>query len=317
MKIHIDNLYNVYIGDSMKILVLENDLKEFGLIQNALGGNRHTLVNIKSSEQAWSAVQSGVSHFIIANWDTSDIRETQFIQRVRGMKPETPVYILLTSARSMDDEATPTQADDVVTRPFKSQDLKNRVAMAERIISLASNLATARSELEAQAVFDPLTGFMNHAAFIKQSMGELERARRASMPLSLITLDIDNFKMINEKYSQQTGDEILKIVSNAIREKSRPYDCIGRWSGDEFVILVVGVIGADAEKIADRIIAGVRGTRIEVENDAPLNVKISAGIASAARISASAEMDPLIEKARFAVARAKEAGGNQVFLVFV
>jgi PleD family two-component response regulator len=77
------------------------------------------------------------------------------------------------------------------------------------------------------------------------------------------------------------------------------------------------VIGADAEKIADRIIAGVRGARIEVENDAPLNVKISAGIASAARISASAEMDPLIEKARFAVARAKEAGGNQVFLVFV
>jgi len=301
----------------MKILVLENDLKEFGLIQNALGGNRHSLVNIKSSEQAWSAVQSGVSRFIIANWDTSDVKEMQFIARVRAMKPETPVYVLLTSGKAMEEDVASTQADDVVTRPFKLQDLKNRVAMAERIISLASNLASARSELEEQAVFDPLTGFMNHSAFIRQSVGELERARRASMPLSLIALDIDNFKAINEKYSQKTGDEILKIVSNAIREKSRPYDCIGRWSGDEFVILVTGVIGADAEKIADRIIAGVRGAHIEIENEAALNVKISAGIASAARISASAEMDPLIEKARFAVARAKEAGGNQVFLVFV
>jgi diguanylate cyclase (GGDEF)-like protein len=301
----------------MKILVLENDLKEFALIQNALGGNRHSLVNIKSSEQAWSAVQSGTSRFIIANWDTSDVKETQLLPRLRGMKPEAPVYVLLTSGKSTDEDLTATQADDVLTRPFKLQDLKNRVAMAERIISLASNLASARSELEEQAVFDPLTGFMNHAAFIRQSGGELERARRSSMPLSLIALDIDNFKVINEKYSQKTGDEILKIVSNSIREKSRPYDCIGRWSGDEFVILVAGVIGADAEKIADRIIAGVRGAHIEIENEAPLNVKISAGIASASRVSASAEMDPLIEKARFAVARAKEAGGNQVFLVFV
>lgn len=301
----------------MKILVLENDLKEFGLIQNALNGNRHTLVQVKSSEQVWSAVQSGVSRFVIANWDTSDFKETKLISRLRAVKPESPVYVLLTSGKPLEEDFATTQADDVVTRPFKLQDLKNRVAMAERIISLASNLATARSELEEQAVFDPLTGFMNHAAFIRQSVGELERARRASMPLSLIALDIDNFKVINEKYSQKTGDEILKIVSNSIREKSRPYDCIGRWSGDEFVILVSGVIGADAEKIADRIIAGVRGAHIEIENEAPLNVKISAGIASASRISASAEMDPLIEKARFAVARAKEAGGNQVFLVFV
>src|SRR5689334_13782782 len=136
----------------MKILVLENDLKEFGLIQNALNGNRHTLVNVKSSEQIWSAVQSGVSRFIIANWDTSDLKQTQLISRLRAIKPENPVYVLLTSAKSMEEDLAVTQADDVLTRPFKLQDLKNRVAMAERIISLASNLATARSELEEQAV---------------------------------------------------------------------------------------------------------------------------------------------------------------------
>jgi diguanylate cyclase (GGDEF)-like protein len=301
----------------MKILVLENDLKEYALIQTALNGNRHTLVKITSSEQAWTAVQSGVSHFIIANWDTSDLREAQFIKRVRGVKSDTPVFVLLTSGKSSDESLAPGQADDVIARPFKAQDLKNRVAMAERIISLASNLASARGQLEEHAFFDSLTGFMNHSAFLRQSVGELERARRASMPLSLIAMDIDNFKMINEKYGKETGDEILQVVSTAIREKSRPYDCIGRLDGDEFVILVAGVIGADAEKIADRIIAGVRGARIEVGNEAPINVKISAGIASASRISASAEMDPLIEKARFAVARAKDAGGNQVFLVFV
>lgn len=301
----------------MKILILENDPKEYALLQSALNSPRLTLLRADSSEQAWLAVQAGEAHFLIGNWDTSDMQETKLIQRIRALKSETPVYVLLTSAKASDEDSSAMQADDVVARPFKMQDLKNRVAMAERIISLAHSLASARSELETQAVFDSLTGFMNHKAFIRQSLGELERARRASLPLSLIALDIDHFKRINEKYNQKTGDEILKVVSNVIREKSRPYDCIGRWMGDEFVILVAGVIGADAEKIAERVIAGVRGSRIEVEGEAPVNVKISAGIASAARIGASAEIDPLIEKARFAVARAQEAGGNQVFMVFV
>ncbi|MBL8097797.1 MAG: diguanylate cyclase, partial [Anaerolineales bacterium] len=79
-----------------------------------------------------------------------------------------------------------------------------------------------------------------------------------------------------------------------------------------------GVIGADAEKISERIIAGVRGTRIEVKKDAPLtvNVKVSAGIASLSRITTSTEMEPIIQQARQAMSRAKEAGGNQVFLIY-
>jgi diguanylate cyclase (GGDEF)-like protein len=101
-----------------------------------------------------------------------------------------------------------------------------------------------------------------------------------------------------------------------IREKSRPYDCIGRWAGDEFVLALPGVIGADAEKISERVIAGVRGTRIEFKDEATLNVKISAGIAGLSRITPSTEIESIIEQARQAMSRAKEAGGNQVFLIY-
>jgi diguanylate cyclase (GGDEF)-like protein len=136
------------------------------------------------------------------------------------------------------------------------------------------------------------------------------------LPLSLIAFDIDNFKIINDKFGIEMGDRVLKIISKNIRDKSRPYDCMGRWAGDEFVLALPGVIGADAEKVADRIIAGVRGTRIEVKNDVPLNVKISAGIASVARITASTDIDTIIQQARQAMLRAKEAGGNQIFLSY-
>lgn len=299
----------------MNILVLENDSKERSLIQQALSG-KHTVISVSTGAEAWEYMQSGEGHFLIANWDTSDLRSVQFIQRLRASSLSQAVYVLLTIAKDQ-DESIPSGADDTIQRPFKAADLNNRVAVAERIISLTSKLAVAREQLENQAIFDSLTGFMNRAAFLRQAAGELERSRRASLPLSLIALDVDNFKVINDTFGGDAGDDVLKIVAQAIREKSRPYDCIGRWTGDEFMIALPGVIGADAEKISDRIIAGVRGTRIEVPNEAPLNVKISAGIASVARISTSTEVEPVIQQARQAVSRAKGAGGNQVFLVYI
>jgi diguanylate cyclase (GGDEF)-like protein len=301
----------------MKILVLENSSKELELIQQALDHKKDTLIPLYSSEQIWPYTQSGEASFLIANWDTSDLRVTQFIQRVRAAKPAEPLYIILTTGKSSDDAPSSLGADDIVQRPFKSSDLKNRIAMAGRIISLASNLAVARDQLKNQAAFDVSTGFLNRAGFLKQSTGELERARRASLPVSMLALDIDDFKMINDSFGVELGHEVLQVVAQSIREKSRPYDCISRWTAGGFVLMLAGTIGADAEKVAERIIAGVRGTRIEVENETPLNVKISVGITSVARISTSTEVGPLIQQALQAMMRAKESGGNQVFLVYV
>jgi diguanylate cyclase (GGDEF)-like protein len=188
--------------------------------------------------------------------------------------------------------------------------------IGQRFLSLGDHLSQARDQIENMAVYDSLTGMMNRGAFFRSAQGELERARRLSLPLSLIALDIDNFKSLNETYGLETGDEVLKVISGTIREKSRPYDCIGRWTGDEFVIALPGVIGSDAEKIAERVIKGVRSTNITYK-DRILNVSISAGIASVSHISAAIEVEPLIQQARVAMARAKEDGGNRVNLIYI
>jgi diguanylate cyclase (GGDEF)-like protein len=245
------------------------------------------------------------------------VRPLRFVSKVRAAKLPHPFYILLITSKGQNEEQLPAGVDDVLTRPFTALDLRNRISIGERILALAGNLAQARDQLESQAVFDGLTGLMNQNAFFRQATGELERARRASVPLSLITLDVDNFKAINDAHGSAVGDGVLSLVAQTIRERSRPYDCIGRWSDDEFVIMLAGVVGADAEKIAGRIIAGVNAAGVEVENGPAFNVKVSAGIASAARISASTEVEPLIEQGRQAMARAKEAGGNQVYLAYV
>lgn len=300
----------------MKILVLENDPREFALIQQVLS-NGSTIIQLTSSEQAWQYIQSGESRFLIANWDTSDLRETEFIPRARAAKLVPPLYILLTTSKDTDDDLAPSDADDMVQKPFKAQDIKNRIGMGERIVSLAGNLAVARDQLEHHAAFDGLTGFMNRAVFFRQSMGEMERARRSSMPLSLISLDVDDFNAITNSFGDEIGDEVLRAVAQAIRDKSRPYDNICRWGEHEFVIMLSGVIGADAEKITERILSGVRGTSIEIKDAPSLNIKVSVGIASAAHVGTSTEIEPLIQQARQAMSHAKEAGGDQISLVFV
>jgi len=301
----------------MKILVLESNPRELALISQALSGARNVLITVTSSEEAWPYIKSGEIRFFIANWDTSDLRKTDFIARLRAVNVQPPPYILLTTSKNIEDDESPQGMDDIIQRPFKALELKNRMAMAERINSLANNLSAARHQLETQAVFDELTGFMNRAAFLKQASAELERARRASQPLSMIALDVDNFKQINDSFGSKYGDDVLKFVSRAIHEKSRPYDCIGRWMGDEFVIALPAVIGADAEKVAERILAGVRGSRIEVGDEPPLSVKVSAGIASIVHVTAAIEVDHLIQHARQSMSRAQEAGGNQALLTFI
>jgi diguanylate cyclase (GGDEF)-like protein len=300
----------------MNILVLENDPREAATIQQALSGVSNAISVLTSSAQVLQAIQAGGVQFLIADQDSTDIAQTQLIQRIRSEQLAEPVYILLISSSNPATDAA-LKSDDVLHRPYVIEDLKNRIEVARRIISLTSKLNMANRQLEDQAIFDPLTSFMNRTGFLRQATGELERSRRASLPLSLIALDIDNFKIINDRFGETLGDQVLEVVAKSIRDKSRPYDCIGRWTGDEFVLALPGVIGADAEKVAERIIAGVRGTRMEVPNEPPLNVKVSAGIAAIMRITTTTEIEPIIQSARQAVALAKEAGGNQVFLSFL
>jgi len=302
----------------MKILVLNNDLTERSVIQQVLQHNGHEILTAETSKTAWETLQSGEVRFVIADRATTDMDEKHFIEHVRTGGLPAPVYILMISTKSHDQETSQVSADDTLFKPIAPADLKIRVAIGKRILTLSDNLLQAQDQLESLALVDPLTNLLNQKAFLHSASGELERARRNQSPLSLIVLDIDNFKALNEQHGDKIGDDVLRLVAQVIREKSRPYDCIGRWSDDEFISALPGVIGADAEKVAGRIINGVRAMQITPkEGGPPLNVEMSAGVAAEIHISPSAEIEPLIQQAHNSMLRAKEAGGNQVYLAYI
>jgi len=303
----------------MKILVLNNDIMERTVIQQVLQHNGHELLPAENSETAMQLLQEGDIRFIIADRTSTDIEEKQFIKRVREAKPPYYIYILLITAKVQEnDVASPRVGpDDYLHKPIVPMELKSRVHIGERILDLGDNLVQAKGALENVAMNDTLTQVLNHRAFLGLSTGEIERARRAQSPLSLIALDIDNFKSINEKYGENIGNDVLTVIAQGIREKSRPYDGVGRYEGDTFLLILPGVIGQDAEKIADRIIKGIMNTNISLLDGTAVNVSVSAGIASAVHVTASTEIEILVQKASEAVQQAKREGGNQVYTVYL
>jgi diguanylate cyclase (GGDEF)-like protein len=303
----------------MKVLVLNNDVMEQSVIQQVLQHNGHEVVNANDSDDAMQILQEGEIRFVIVERDTTDMEEKQFIKRLRGAKPPYYIYVLLIASKVQDTDITTSRggADDYLHKPIVPLELKSRVHIGQRILGLGNNLLSAKGAVEKTAMFDPLTKTLNEAAFLTLSRGELERARRGQTHLSLIALQIDNFDDITEKHGEEVSNDVLVLIAQTIREKSRPYDGVGRYGDDTFLIPLPGIIGQDAEKIASRIIKGILNTDISLIDGTPLDMRLSTGVVSAQRISVSMEIEMLIEKVTEAVARAKQDGDSQVYTIFI
>ena len=303
----------------MKVLVLNKDLMERAMIQQVLQHNSHEIMSAEDSETAMQLLQEGDIRFVIADRANTDMDDQQFIKRVRDAKPPFYIYILLLTPKVQESDITTPRfgADDYLNKPIAPLDLKSRVSIGERILRLRDSLSEAKDTLDSTAMFDTLTKALNQKAFLVLARGELERARRGQSPLSLVALDIDNFKSINDKYGENIGNDVLTVIAKSIREKSRPYDGVGRFEEDMFLIILPGVIGQDAEKVADRILKDIKNTNITLLDGRELNVSVSAGVVSSIRITASTEIDHLVQHAMEAMAHAKRDGGNQSHMVFI
>jgi diguanylate cyclase (GGDEF)-like protein len=302
----------------MKILVLNHDVTERTIIQEVAQQMGHEFVPARNSDAAMQLLQEAEIRFVIADRVTTDIDERQFIRRVRDAQPPIYIYILLLTPKVEEKDVTTPRlgADDTLQKPIVPLELKARIQIGERILVLGDHLLQARDALKNTALFESPTNILSYKGFLAVSRGELERARRGQSPLSLIALDIDNLKSITNQFGEEISNDMRTVVGQGIREKSRPYDGVGRFEEDMFLMILPGVIGQDAEKIATRILNGIRNTDISLLDGTRVNVQLSAGIACSVRITAATEVEFLIGKAIDALKQAKR-GGNQAVTVFV
>lgn len=157
---------------------------------------------------------------------------------------------------------------------------------------------------------DPLTGVSNRRHFMQMIRKELTRSQRFKPPISLIVLDIDNFKTINDRYGHSAGDAVICALANICRITARQIDIVARLGGDEFAILLLEVDGENALTIAERIRTATANSPIKSFRDQEISFTVSVGVAEQPLENNSEEW--LIERADAAMYQAKVAGRNRI-----
>jgi diguanylate cyclase (GGDEF)-like protein len=180
----------------------------------------------------------------------------------------------------------------------------------QNLLDVNGQLIAAQQTLEAQATHDGLTGILNHGAIMKELAVELSRARRHRKPMGILMVDVDHFKQINDSHGHLAGDAVLKAISARLQKCLRGYDRVGRYGGEEFLVVLGETDFDTAIRAAERLRAAVCSEPIAIGNTG-LTVTASIGLA-VADDAAQIKIEQLVSAADRTLYDAKRAGRNRV-----
>jgi len=237
----------------------------------------------------------------------------KFLQMLSGREESHDIPVIMVTGRE-DAEAKirglEQGASDYVTKPYDAGELLARVKVQLKIKSLQDKLKQSNQMLLELSHTDPLTSLNNRRSMMDALNKEFERSARKQTPLSLLILDIDHFKKINDNFGHQLGDTALQSLSTLLTGHLRQYDMAARFGGEEFVLILPDTTEAEATRAAERIRQEVETLIIDGFTD---NFRLTVSIGVAAAPNKMMETpDDLIREADYALYNAKRSGRNRV-----
>jgi diguanylate cyclase (GGDEF)-like protein len=305
------------MDSNMKILIADDDPTIRTILLSALMRLGYRVEVAGDGDEAWSLLQRPQApELAILDWKMPGMTGIEICRRLRERKDAVYVYVvLLTGLDTLNDLVAGLEAgaDDYMTKPFKAAELNARLRSGRRVLDLQRELLAAQAQLSVLANHDSLTDLWNRRVILEKLSQELARARREKSPLGLILLDIDHFKRVNDSLGHAAGDEVLRNLAARLTEAVRSYDSVGRYGGEEFLIVAPNCNMYDTFQLAERIRNNVCQVPIQSERG-PIAVSASFGV-SAATAEDNPDPKALIEAADRALYRAKAEGRNRVSVV--
>jgi two-component system cell cycle response regulator len=290
----------------LTVLVIEDHPDQRDLLAIVLQREGYRVVTAANGIEAlekleFEKVQIALSDIMMPKMDGFEL-----INRIRSNPSLKSIYLILITARIQEGDRVrglDLGADDYITKPFSFSELLARVRVGSRVVQY-------QQHLEHQTHIDPLTGLFNRRAFEKKLDEEFERAKRYHHHLSLLILDIDNFKLINDTYGHHGGDAALIKISETLREKTRQSDFPSRYGGEEFVLVLPETDQDSALQVAGKIQEAIRSSTFGSPSQ-PFRLTVSAGLSSTSHRSYT-EWAEMLKDADQALYAAKNNGKDRI-----
>jgi len=226
----------------MRILIADDESMSRKLLQKTLERAGYEVTAVENGRLAADQLcPADGPRLALLDWVMPELDGPGVCREVRKRKEQSYVYmILLTSKESKEDVVAGLEsgADDYLTKPFDPEELKARLRTGLRILDLEDRLIQAREAMRFQATHDGLTGLWNRGMIMDLLERELARSRREHVSTAILMCDLDHFKKVNDTYGHLSGDDVLKETSKRLLASVRSYDFVGRYGGEEFLVVL-------------------------------------------------------------------------------
>jgi len=299
----------------MNILIADDDVVSRRLLQVSLTNAGYQVqIAVDGAEALRAFEQQECPRLVVMDWMMPKMDGLEVCRAIRKLSPEPYIYIILLTSRGQQAEiieGLEAGADDYITKPFDLQELKARVRAGMRILDLQEQIVTTREQLRVQATHDALTGLLNRRAILETLDKELARSAREGTQISVTMADLDHFKRVNDTYGHLAGDAVLREAAQRIQASMRVYDSVGRYGGEEFLVVSPGCGLPEAAEQAERLRKRISQEAVQV-NDCAIPVTMSLGVVAATtEVRQPADLLRLADGALYA---AKHGGRDRVGL---
>lgn len=300
---------------AMRVLVAEDSTIYQRLIGNCLRDWGFSPTLVKDGKEAWETLRRpDAPRLVLLDWVLPGLDGLELCRRIREASSEGSYsYVIVLTGKSGQKEmleAMQAGADDYIVKPFDEPALRARLSVGKRILDLQEELVSARESMRHAATHDRLTGILNRGEVMEALVRELDRGRRDKKPLGIILADVDHFKSVNDTLGHQFGDEVLKEIALRFRAKLRVYDSVGRYGGEEFLLILPGCDLVNTIVRADELRVHMSNLPIVV-GKATRTITASMGVAVTIDPGGT-DVETLIGQADRGLYAAKKNGRNRV-----
>jgi two-component system cell cycle response regulator len=296
----------------VRILIADDSVVSRHLLEAALRKWGYDVESAADGVAAWNIlVSEEAPSLAILDWVMPGLTGPEVCRLVRQLHKQKYTYLILLTSKSLKEdliEGMEAGADDYVTKPFDQHELQVRLRAGLRILELQTELLAAREELIDQASRDSLTKLWNRSTIFDMLQKELSRMERYDSSVGLVMMDIDHFKLINDTYGHLVGDEVLREAARRLRAACRNYDSVGRFGGEEFLIILPGCHTQCIQSHSDRLRASISDDLFLIGN---LELRVTASFGATYALPAHGAIpEGLLRTADAALYQAKREGRN-------